>query len=50
MFTITRIIIGGQKVWEVVDQREGKGYAPRYFKTKRAAQVAICSVVKQAMQ
>ena len=45
-FPITRVAGG----WQVIDQREGFCHHPRIFKTKRSAQVAICSVVKQAMQ
>jgi hypothetical protein len=45
MFPITRVAQG----WQVIDQREGFCHHPRIFKTKRAAQVAICSVVRQAM-
>jgi len=45
MFPITRV----QHGWQVIDLREGFCHHPRIFKTKRSAQVAICSVVKQAM-
>jgi hypothetical protein len=45
MFPITRVAQG----WQVIDLREGFCPHPRIFKTKRAAEVAICVVVKQAM-
>lgn len=47
MFPITRIIDADYKCWQVTDTRNGD---TRRFKTKRAAEVAICCVVKQAMQ
>lgn len=50
MFPITRTIYAGKRVWQVTDQREGACPVPRFFKSKRAAQVAVCAVVKQAMQ
>jgi hypothetical protein len=50
MFPITRTIYAGKRVWQVTDLREGACPIPRFFKTKRAAQVAICAVVKKAMQ
>lgn len=50
MFPITRTTYAGKRVWQVTDLREGACTVPRFFKTKRAAQVAICAVVKQAMQ
>jgi hypothetical protein len=46
MFTITRTTFECWKVWQVTDQRTGQ---VRHYDTKRAAQVAICSVVKEAM-
>lgn len=45
-FTITRIT-EGSKCWQVQDLATG---AVRQYKTKRAAQAAICAVVRQAMQ
>lgn len=45
MFPITRVAQG----WQVIDQRDGFCPHPRIFKTRRAAQVAICAVVRQAM-
>jgi hypothetical protein len=47
MFPITRTTFAGRLVWQVTDQRTGQ---VRHYKTKRAAQCAICAVVKQAMQ
>jgi hypothetical protein len=46
MFPITRVENG----WKVIDLREGFCHHPRIYKTKRSAQVAICSVVRKAMQ
>ena len=46
IFPITRVAQG----WQVIDLREGFCNHPRIFKTKRAAEVAICAVVRQAMQ
>jgi hypothetical protein len=45
-FPITRIT-EGSKCWQVQDLATG---AVRQYKTKRAAQAAICAVVRQAMQ
>lgn len=42
-FPIVRVAQG----WQVTDLRDGQ---VRIYKTKRAAQVAICAVVKWAMQ
>lgn len=50
MFPIMRTTFGGKRVWQVTDLRDGKNSQTYFYKTKRAAQVAICSVVKQAMQ
>jgi hypothetical protein len=47
MFPITRTTYAGCPVWQVTDQRNDQ---VRHYKTKRAAQLAICAVVKQAMQ
>ena len=46
MFPITRTTFAGRLVWQVTDQRTGQ---VRHYQTKRAAKVAICSVVRQAM-
>jgi len=46
MFPITRTTYAGRLVWQVTDQRTGQ---VRHYQTKRAAKVAICSVVRQAM-
>jgi hypothetical protein len=46
MFSIVRVNQG----WQVTDSRDGFCNHPRIYKTKRAAQLAICAVVKQAMQ
>jgi hypothetical protein len=46
MFTITRTTFKQWRVWQVTDERNGQ---VRYYQTKRAAQVAICAVVLQAM-
>jgi hypothetical protein len=46
MFPIARVENG----WKVIDLREGFCRHPRIYKTKRSAQVAICSVVRKAMQ
>ena len=46
-FPIARIIHRDYKCWQVTDSLTGD---VRRFKTKRAAEVAICAVVRQAMQ
>ena len=46
-FPIARIIHRDYKCWQVTDALTGD---VRRYKTKRDAEVAICSVVRQAMQ
>jgi hypothetical protein len=46
LFPIKRIINGDVKYWEVTDLRNGR---KMQYKTKRNAELAICSVIKFAM-
>lgn len=45
-FPIARIVGADFKCWQVTDLETGD---VRRYKTKRAAEVAICAVIRQAM-